>query len=75
MVGGGALPGKNLPTFLLCIENEGNIEELDRRLRMSHPAVLGRVKDNSLFFDPRTIEPGSDKELIELITAAFYQKN
>lgn len=75
LVGGGALPGKNLPTFLLSIENEGNIEELDRRLRMSHPAVLGRVKDNSLFFDPRTIEPGSDKELIELITAAFYQKN
>ena len=75
LVGGGSLPGKNLPTFLVSIEIEGNIDELDRKLRMSNPAVLGRVKDNYLFFDPRTIEPSSDKKLVELISAAFYQKS
>ncbi len=75
LVGGGSLPGKSLPTYLISVETEGNIEELDRKLRMSYPAVLGRVKDNNLFFDPRTIDPSSDKELIELISAAFYQKN
>ena len=75
LVGGGSLHGKSLPTYLISVETEGNIDELDSKLRMSYPAVLGRVKDNNLFFDPRTIDPSSDKELIELKSAAFYQKN
>ncbi|MDD3656953.1 MAG: L-seryl-tRNA(Sec) selenium transferase [Atribacterota bacterium] len=75
LIGGGSLPGKTLPTYLLSIKTEGNIDELDQRLRLSRPAVLGRVKDNCLFFDPRTIESQFDKKLIELISSAFYQKN
>ncbi len=75
LVGGGSLPGKTLPTYLLGIKTEESIDELDLRLRLSHPAVLGRVKDNCLFFDPRTIEPQFDKKLIEIISSAFYQKN
>ncbi len=75
LIGGGSLPGKTLPTYLLGIKTEGSIEELDRNLRLSHPAVLGRVKDDYLFFDPRTIEPCFDKKLTELIISAFYRKN
>ena len=74
LVGGGSLPGKTLPTCLLAIKTEGNIEELDRKLRLSNPAVLGRIKDNYLLFDPRTIEPQYDKKLVEQISSAFLQK-
>ncbi|MFZ2331213.1 MAG: L-seryl-tRNA(Sec) selenium transferase [Atribacterota bacterium] len=74
LVGGGSLPGKTMPTYLVSIETERNVDQLDRRLRMSNPAVLGRVKDSQLIFDPRTIEPKFDKRLIELISAAFYQE-
>lgn len=75
LIGGGSLPGKTLPTFLLGIKTKGNVEELDRRLRLSYPAVLGRVKDNCLLFDPRTIEPQFDKKLVELISAAYFKEN
>jgi len=74
LVGGGSLPGKTMPTYLVSIETERNVDQLDRRLRMSNPAVLGRVKDSQLIFDPRTIEPKFDKKIIELISAAFYQE-
>ncbi len=74
LVGGGSLPGKTLPTYLLSIKSEGNVEHFDRRLRLSYPAVLGRIKDNYLFFDPRTIEPQFDKKLIELILSAYWEK-
>lgn len=74
LVGGGSLPDKTLPTYLLAIKTEGNIEELDRKLRLSNPAILGRIKDNYLLFDPRTIEPQYDKKLVEQISSAFLQK-
>jgi L-seryl-tRNA(Ser) seleniumtransferase len=74
VVGGGSLPGKTLQTRLLTIQSEGNIEALDQRLRLSNPAVLGRIKDDCLFLDPRTIEPQYDKQLVELICHAFPGK-
>lgn len=73
LIGGGALPGKTLPTYLIRIKVDNNIDELDLKLRMSYPAVLGRVKENYLFFDPRTIDPGSDKKLVEIIAIAFTE--
>ena len=75
VVGGGSLPGKTLPTRLLYIQREGNIEELDRRLRLSYPAVLGRIKEGYLVLDPRTIEPEYDRKLVELIYSAFQNKD
>jgi len=75
VVGGGSLPGKTLPTRLLCIEYKGSIEALDQRLRLSTPAVLGRMKDGYLFLDPRTIEPRHDKKLIELICSAYQNED
>lgn len=75
LVGGGSLPGKTLPTRLLYIESGGNIEELDKRLRLSCPALLGRIKDGYLVFDPRTIEPRHEKKLIELICSAFQSED
>ena len=74
LIGGGSLPGKTLPTYLLSLKIEEDAAELDKRLRLSNPAVLGRVKEGHLFFDPRTIEPYYDKKLVELIQSAFYQK-
>ncbi len=73
LIGGGALPGQTLPTYLVRIKIDGNIDELDFKLRMSYPAVLGRVKNNYLFLDPRTIEPPFDKVLIELVSNAFSE--
>jgi len=75
VVGGGSLPGKTLMTRLLMIKSESNVEELDQTLRLSNPAVLGRIKDGYLILDPRTIEPQYDKKLVELIDIAFHRKD
>lgn len=71
VVGGGSLPGKTLPTRLFCLQASGNIEKLDQGLRLSCPALLGRVQDNLLMFDPRTIDPQYDKLVVEIICSAY----
>ena len=71
VVGGGSLPGKSLPTRLFCLQTSGNIKKLDQKLRLSYPALVGRVQDNLLMFDPRTIEPKYDKLLVDIICSAY----
>ncbi|MDD4109727.1 MAG: hypothetical protein PHH93_13510, partial [Prolixibacteraceae bacterium] len=71
VVGGGSLPGKTLPTRLFCLQTSGNIENLDQKLRLSYPALLGRVQDNLLMFDPRTIDPKYDKLVVDIICSAY----
>jgi len=71
VVGGGSLPGKSLPTSLFCLQTPRNIEKLDKKLRLSYPALLARVQNNLLMFDPRTIEPQYDKLVVDLICSAY----
>lgn len=63
-VGGGSLPGEELPTTLVSIEAERiSVVELARRLRTGEPSIWGRIQRGRLIFDPRTV---SDDELGEL---------
>ena len=55
-VGGGSLPGTTLPTKLVAITNE-NAESLAARLRLANPPVIGRLQDDRLLLDPRTVLP------------------
>ncbi|MFN3649935.1 MAG: L-seryl-tRNA(Sec) selenium transferase [Armatimonadota bacterium] len=66
-VGGGALPGEELPTTLVCLFSESvSAGELSRRLRVGEPSVWARVQRDRLVLDPRTIR---DEELDELAAA------
>jgi L-seryl-tRNA(Ser) seleniumtransferase len=63
-VGGGSLPGEELPTTLVCLDPAGiSAGELARRLRLGEPSIWGRVQRDRLILDPRTVR---DEE-IELI--------
>jgi L-seryl-tRNA(Ser) seleniumtransferase len=57
-VGGGSLPGENLPTVCLRLQptNDQHIEDLARSLRLHDPAIFARIKEKALLFDPRTLE-------------------
>jgi len=58
-VGGGSLPGENLPTFCVRIrpcDSAINTDELARRLRTGTPPIFGRIHDDALLLDPRTLE-------------------
>ena len=65
-VGGGSLPGETLPTTLLALV----IPQPDQaayRLRTGPSAVVCRIQDNALLFDPRTVLPDQDDLLIAAI--------
>lgn len=69
-VGGGSLPGENLPTVcvrLRAIDNTPPPDEMARRLRLHTPAVFARIKSDAILFDPRTCEPA---ELVTIADAA-----
>lgn len=67
-VGGGSLPGQELPSWAVCLRHPGlSAQELARRLRAAEPPVLGRVRDERLVLDLRGVE---DAEL-SLIAGAL----
>lgn len=53
-VGGGSVPGSQLPSFGIRISG-GDVEKVAHRLRMGIPAVLGRVQDDSVVLDLRSV--------------------
>lgn len=72
-VGGGSLPGETLPTRLLALPRE-HPDELARALRMSDPPVIGRIEDDQLLLDPRTVLPEEDGALIRRLIAALENR-
>ena len=63
-VGGGALPLLELPGPVVAVA--GPPDALAARLRAADPPVVGRIQDDRLLLDPRTLA----EEEIELVAAA-----
>jgi L-seryl-tRNA(Ser) seleniumtransferase len=61
--GGGALPEQLLPSWAIAIAGE-NAADLSKRLRTGEPAVFGRVQDNRVLIDLRTVPPADDELLM-----------
>jgi L-seryl-tRNA(Ser) seleniumtransferase len=67
-IGGGSLPGETLPTFLLAIPAAGTLaERYMGALREQPIPVIARVADGELQFDPRTVYPEQEDQLIAAI--------
>ncbi len=70
-VGGGALPGFELPTTVVCVTPAlGTVNELERRLRMGWPPVVARVQSDRLQLDPRTIRDAEEVDLVAAVVRA-----
>jgi len=68
-VGGGALPTVELPTAGLSIgATDAAARALDAALRGGDPPVIGRLVDDRLFLDCRTVLPGQVTELVRALT-------
>lgn len=65
-VGGGSLPGETLPTFLLAL-NVRNPNKFLRALRAAEPPIIARIQEDQVVFDPRTVFPTQEGELLEAI--------
>ncbi len=71
-VGGGALPLSELPGFALAVvPASGSVEQLAARLRGGEYPVVGRIQENRLLLDPRTLVPGQEAQLIAALSAAL----
>ena len=73
MIGGGSLPGGTLPTKLVAIGGAGGkkgqsiAQTLGERLRGQEMPVVGRVSDNILFLDPRSVLPEDDQVVLQAL--------
>ena len=69
-VGGGSLPGEVLPSWGLALPG-GHAERTLRGLRYGEPAIVGRIEDDVVVLDLRTVEPGWDEALPGAIARAL----
>jgi L-seryl-tRNA(Ser) seleniumtransferase len=68
-VGGGAFPTARLPSIALMIETGAT--DLERRLRLGEPPVLGRLAGDRLLLDLRSVPPRDDITLAAALRAAL----
>ena len=66
--GGGSLPEVDLPTFVLSIRPlKMSVNDLEERLRKGEPPVIGRIRDDRLILDMRTVQDKEIRTLSECI--------
>ncbi|PWH18521.1 MAG: L-seryl-tRNA(Sec) selenium transferase [Anaerolineae bacterium] len=67
-VGGGSLPGETIPTALLAVKPR-QAEQFLKQLRQNHPAIIARIEQDRVVFDPRTVFIDEESYLLEAIAA------
>ncbi|MFZ2097719.1 MAG: L-seryl-tRNA(Sec) selenium transferase [Anaerolineales bacterium] len=65
-IGGGSLPDETLPGPVLALSVHSPNRFLDR-LRQCQPPVIARLEADQVIFDPRTVLPEQDQELLAAI--------
>ena len=65
-VGGGSLPDETLPTFVLALSLRSPNHFLER-LRKCQLPVIARLEADKVIFDPRTVLPDQDHDLLTAI--------
>jgi L-seryl-tRNA(Ser) seleniumtransferase len=71
-VGGGAMPLAELPGFVVVVTpHRLSLQQLSDGLRRCHPPVIGRIQDERLLLDPRTLLPGEEELLVAALAEAF----
>ncbi len=71
-VGGGSLPGEVMPTRALALTHPAP-DLLTATLRKGQPPVVGRIAEDRLILDPRTVPPEMDAALVETVVAAWQR--
>jgi L-seryl-tRNA(Ser) seleniumtransferase len=69
VAGGGSTPEQSLPTWLLAVP--GDAVEQERKLRAHTPPVIGRIENDRLVLDLRTVLASEETELTKAIEAAL----
>ena len=73
-IGGGSLPGETLPSRVVSIDTtgyRGGAEVLAQRLREGRPPIVGRIEDERILIDPRTVLPEDEEALLRGVRQAL----
>ncbi|MBM4416614.1 MAG: L-seryl-tRNA(Sec) selenium transferase, partial [Chloroflexi bacterium] len=71
-VGGGSLPGEELPTFACAVRlAHDSPDTLAARLRAGRPPVVARIERDRVLLDPRTVDPRDDRAVAAALSAAL----
>ena len=72
-IGGGSLPGETLPSWTLSISPNGggSPESLLSALRAQPTPVIGRIEEDTVRLDPRTVLPEQDEALRRAVMATL----
>jgi L-seryl-tRNA(Ser) seleniumtransferase len=76
-IGGGSMPEEEMPTWLMALRVE-KPDILMKILREQDPAVIARIQDGLVCFDPRTVLPEQDTILVSSISSSlqlYREKN
>jgi L-seryl-tRNA(Ser) seleniumtransferase len=69
-LGGGAVPAQELPTWCVALRPaQGRVDDLAAALRLGTPAVFGRIQQDQLYFDLRSVFPAQDALLVGAVQA------
>lgn len=69
-MGGGSLPGVGIPTFVLSIQSPKlTADQMSALLRKHEPPVIGRIKDNKVLVDMRTLLDGEEAIVLNALAA------
>jgi L-seryl-tRNA(Ser) seleniumtransferase len=71
-VGGGSLPGFELPSAAVALRAPAGAEALARALRCAPVPVIGRVADGRVLLDARTLLPGDEGDVEKAIAALRF---
>lgn len=67
--GGGTLPEQTVPSWAVAVGGS-NADRLAARLRLGSPAVFGRIENERLLIDLRTVMPEDEDDLVRGLLAA-----
>ena len=70
-VGGGSAPGTEIPTRLVELTRDGlSAEQIESHLRSLDPPLIARIVNDRVVLDLRTVAPGDDTLLLNLLQQA-----
>jgi len=73
-VGGGSLPGAELPTMILQVNHSKlSADELARRFRLGSIRIFPRIQQNRVIIDLRSVLPEDDSKVALAIRLAAEQ--
>ena len=70
-VGGGTLPGETIPSVGLAVSSPSPDGLLAQIRQCGRPAVIGRIEDDRVLLDLRTVHPEQDRRLAATVKVAL----